>query len=76
MSVDILDQDSHYRNRWAGEQGAHAVINNANGEGVLMENSLYQMMAVQMLISDPAALEPHFELVTDRFPAAIIYRVR
>jgi len=76
ISVDILDDDSHYRNRWSREEGAHAVINNANGEGVLMDSSLYQMMAVQMMIGDPAAFEPHFELVSDRFPAARIYRVR
>ena len=68
ISVDILDDGSHYRNRWPRDEGAHAVINNASGEGVLMDSSLYRMMAVQMLIGDPAAFDEHFELVSDRFP--------
>ena len=75
-SLDILDAGSHYRNQWPGNDGAHAVINNSNGEGVLMDSSLYQMMAVQMLIADPKRFEPHFELVSDGFPAARVYRLR
>lgn len=75
-SIDILDQASHYRNRWPRADGAHAVINNSNGEGVLMDGTLYRMMAVQMLIGETERFERHFELVTDRFPAARVYRVR
>lgn len=76
ISIDILDETSHYRNRWEHAEGAHAIINNTNGEGVLMDSSLYRMMAVQMLIGDPDRFDEHFELVSDRFPAARIYRVR
>jgi len=78
LAVERLDLSrlKNYRNRWSREEGAHAVINNANGAGMPMDISLYQMMAVQMIIGDPAAFEPQFELVSDRFPAARIYRVR
>ncbi|TVQ32514.1 MAG: hypothetical protein EA370_12425 [Wenzhouxiangella sp.] len=76
LSIDILDRDAHYHNQWRHPEGAHAVINNVNGQGVLMDSDLYQTMAVQMLIGDPAAFEPHFELVVDRFPAARVYRAR
>jgi dolichyl-diphosphooligosaccharide--protein glycosyltransferase len=75
-SIDILDEASHYRNRWPRADGAHAVINNSNGEGVLMDNTLYRMMAVQMLIGEPGRFDRHFELVADRSPAARVYRVR
>ncbi len=76
LSLDILEDDSRYHNRWPHGQGAHAVINNTNGQGVLMDSSLYGMMAVQMLIGDPAAFEPYFELVSDHAPAARVYRLR
>lgn len=75
-SLDILGEDSHYRNRWPHDNGVHAVINNASGEGVLMDSSLYRMMAVQMLIAEPGQFDAHFELVSDQFPAARVYRVR
>lgn len=76
ISIDILDDENHYHNRWPRATGAHAVINNANGEGVLMETALYRTMAVQMLLADPGRFDEHFELVSDRFPAARVYRVR
>jgi undecaprenyl-diphosphooligosaccharide---protein glycotransferase len=76
LSIDILEHDSHYRNSWPHAQGAHAVINNINGQGVLMDGDLYGQMAVQMLIGEPAAFEPHFELIIDQSPAARVYRVR
>ena len=77
LSIDIVEAESHYHNRWQQPRGgAHAVINNDNGQGVLMDSELYQTMAVQMLIGDPAAFEPYFELMVDRFPAARVYRVR
>lgn len=34
------------------------------------------MMAVRMLIDDPDSFDEHFELVTERFPAARVYRAR
>ena len=76
LSLDILEDGSRYHNRWPHAQGAHAVINNTNGQGVLLDSSLYGLMAVQMLIGDPEAFEPHFELVSDHAPAARVYRLR
>jgi hypothetical protein len=76
LSIDILERESHYHNTWQHAQGAHAVINNVNGQGVLMDSDLYGQMAVQMLIGEPAEFEPHFELIIDRRPDARIYRVR
>lgn len=76
LSIDILEHDSRYHNTWPHAQGAHAVINNANGQGVLMDSALYGQVAVQMLIGEPADFEPHFELIIDRSPDARIYRVR
>lgn len=76
ISIDILEEDNLYRNRWGRTEGAHAIINNTNGEGVLMDSTLYGMMAVQMLLGEPGRFDEHFELVSDRFPAARIYRVR
>jgi len=76
LSLDVLEAGSRYHNRWSHAQGAHAMINNTNGQGVLMDSSLYELMAVQMLIGDPDAFEPYFELVSDHAPAARVYRVR
>lgn len=76
LSLDILDKHTHYRNRWPRDNGVHAVINNASGEGVLMDSSLYRMMAVQMLIAEPGQFDADFELVSDQFPAARVYRAR
>lgn len=76
ISIDILEKTNHYRNHWPREDGAHAVINNVNGEGLLMDSALYRMMAVQMLIGEPENFDEHFELVSDGFPFARVYRVR
>lgn len=75
-SIDILDQGDRFHRTWDSDNGMHAVINNSNGEGVLMDTPLYRMMLVQMLIGDPDSFSESFELVSDQFPTARIYRVR
>ena len=75
-SIHILEADSAYRKRWTRPEGAHAIINNESGEGVLMDAGLFGTMAVQLLIADPAKLDRHFELVVDASPAARVFRVR
>lgn len=76
-SMHILDASgSGYRNQWGRADGAHAIINNDAGEGVVMDGDLFQTLAVQLLVGDPSELAPHFELVVDAAPAARIYRVR
>jgi dolichyl-diphosphooligosaccharide--protein glycosyltransferase len=75
-SIHIFDSGNRYRNEWNRPGGAHAVINNDVGEGVIMGMDLFQTMAVQLLIADPHALDRHFELVVDAAPAARIFRVR
>ena len=75
-SLDVIDENQHYRNRWPSSTGAHAVINNDAGEGFLIDSALYDMMAVQLLLANPAEFSDYFELVVDEFPAARIYRLR
>ncbi|WP_376695220.1 STT3 domain-containing protein [Wenzhouxiangella sp. EGI_FJ10305] len=76
-SMHILDASgSSYRNHWDRADGAHAIINNEAGEGVVMDADLFGTLAVQLLVGDPAELAPHFKLVVDAAPAARIYRVR
>lgn len=75
-SLDIIDEDQHYRNQWRGSSGAHAVINNDIGEGFLLDSALYDMMAVRLLLGNPAEYSDFFDLVVDEFPAARVYRLR
>ncbi len=75
-SIDILEGDSGFQRRWPRSGGGHAVINNTNGQGLVMDGALYNTLAVQMLIDDPQVFADDFELVAEYFPAARVYRVR
>lgn len=75
-SIHILESGHRYHNQWNRSDGAHAIINNDAGEGVLMDDELFSTLAVQFLIADPAVLDRHFELLVDAAPSARIFRVR
>ncbi len=75
-SIDIVAAGEHFQREWRNPAGAHAVINNDRGEGILMDSDLHGMLAVQMLLGEPVRFSDQFELITDRFPEARIYRLR
>lgn len=75
-SLDILERRGRHHQAWPRPDGHHAVINNVEGQGLILDDALYYTMVVQMLIADPKRFDDHFELVVDAFPIVRIYRVK
>ena len=76
ISIDILEESSRFHESWPRTEGAHAVINNVSGEGLLMDSSVYQTLAVQFLIGEAGEFAADFDLAVDDFPAARVYRLK
>jgi hypothetical protein len=73
--LDIIEENGPRRLAWPWhEQGNHAVFNQIERTGYLMDPNISEMMYVRMLLGPPEELRPEFELVVDDFPWVRVYR--
>lgn len=61
---------------WPRFGGVNAVVNKANLEVYVQDDTIYDSMMVRMLLDDPKEFEPQFEVVVDNSPWARVYRAR
>lgn len=74
-SLTILEGGNHYAQEWSNPSAMHAVINNDLGEGVLLDDELFNMLAVQMLVKPPESFTETFDLVAD-LQSARVFKAR
>jgi hypothetical protein len=78
VTVDILDERGlqHYAYP-ENAGGPHLLLDTASSEVILLDETAYNSVFVQMLISDPGGAEfaDPYELVIDGFPTARVFRL-
>lgn len=74
-SKDTITGRQSKRFTWPRKKGWHAVFRTDDRVTLLMDGMAYQTMMVQMLLNNPRAFAPYFDLVVDRFPFVRIYRL-
>ncbi len=61
---------------WPNASGWSAIFNQTAGEFFLMENQVRESMMVRLLLDDPAEFADYFEVVLDRYPWVMVYRLK
>jgi dolichyl-diphosphooligosaccharide--protein glycosyltransferase len=78
VTVDILDERGlrHYAYP-ENAGGPHLLLDSASSEVLLLDETAYNSILVQLLISDPggAGFAEPYELVIDAFPTARVFRL-
>ena len=74
-SIDFLTKTERKHFEWNNKTKWYGIINELNSFVILMDERLYNSLMVQMLIGNPDKFNPYFELITDSFPWARVYRL-
>ncbi|HDQ40060.1 MAG TPA: hypothetical protein ENN39_03405 [Desulfonatronum sp.] len=72
----LVSRDDRNATFWENNSGWHGLYNGVTKQFLIMDETVYRSMLVQMLLKDPQEFAEDFELVVDNFPWARVYRVQ